>query len=539
MIFKKDEEKMKMRSKLDETDAFWDIDEITPMKRAGKTPFAKASVFDGTDSVILTEVNLTENKPIENKTEKLYNNTDESDILYEYVSKNNAISNVKIGSWNMKYTFYERFRLDARKYYDKTAEKCPEVKYFSYMPGFLQMSSKQREWYFYWRSCVRNGQYIPTDSSYILLYIYEIINLPDMIDAKKGLGVLCDIWENYRESYTKLDKYMSEWVCDYCLVYGLPVPFDRIKGFIDSVMTNASLKQFYIECVEDSLFASLLMERYSSYRWRSSKYVTEENRGLFEEHIKKGFCYAVDSLAASDGRFDKKGGRLVKRAAVRDSFVGAQCACSIKKKMQVEYYDVENSRDIGFIVTDMVKYCENRVRAYLGIRARLAVKELTEYQKKAIDEYFDAHLPVKTQKKDTDRETVGYEYKTEPQKPFTVSYEAARKIENDSWSITDRLTEDIEIEEETAVIEEIGNAEPSVVSETLDVAKQALLCIARGDGKGFGSLAEECYMMPETLAECVNELCYEIVGDIGIEETADGYRVISDYEREILKWLKL
>ena len=64
-----------------------------------------------------------------------------------------------------------------------------------------------------------------------------------------------------------------------------------------------------------------------------------------------------------------------------------------------------------------------------------------------------------------------------------------------------------------------------------------MICIVNDDVAGFNRIAEECYMLPDTLAECVNELCFEFLGDIGIEEKNGGYAVISDYEQEIRQWL--
>ena len=91
---------------------------------------------------------------------------------------------------------------------------------------------------------------------------------------------------------------------------------------------------------------------------------------------------------------------------------------------------------------------------------------------------------------------------------------------------------------EEQVFEEPNSEEKkSEESQTLDVAKEGLRLIAAGDIQGFSGLAEECYMLPDTLAECVNELCYEVLGDIGIEEKNGGYALIDDYREEIMQWL--
>lgn len=532
MIFKNEDFKRAKRSKIEETDSFWDVCEITPPIKNK----SKQSTVRDTEPVLVFDDRQTLVKP---QGQVIVPRQVDSEILFEYLPENIQIERVTVCSWPSKYTFYERFKNDAQKYFNIKCDKCEPVSYFSYMPSYLQMSIRQRKWYFYWRDRVRNGDYLPTDSSYILLYIYEIINLPELIPPQKGLELLCNVWEKYRSSYTKLDKYLSEWVCDYCLVNKLSPPFDRIAVFYDRALEEASLKQFYIKSEEAERYSSLLMEGLSDYKWSNSKYITEENKAVFSEHIRRGFSYAVNILAVSDGRFDRNSGRIGKKKIIRDAFSGALCAYDSKRKLVVEYYELENVNELGFIVTDMVRYCENRVRAYFGIRARLKIQNLTEYQKSCIDEYFDTALPCAYSYKKKSTETDVYEIAQEP-KSFELSFEKAREIEEKSWSITDRLVEyedeDIELEN---VSEELSEpAKKSVEVETLDFAKEALRCIASNDMVGFLKIAEEGYMLAETLAECVNELCFELLGDIGIEECEDGYRLIPDYEEEIRGWLK-
>ena len=171
------------------------------------------------------------------------------------------------------------------------------------------------------------------------------------------------------------------------------------------------------------------------------------------------------------------------------------------------------------------------------------MQNLSPEQKNALDGFFDRELPciIKEKKKS---EPSYEEEVAEERKPFSVSFDRAKKIEESSWRITDRLVEELDDEEYASDIATETEKEPyeekavnSLESETLDVARIALECIAAGDQNGFFKLAEECFMLPDTLAEVVNELCYEIVGDIGIEENAVGYRLISDYEEEIRQWL--
>ena len=45
-------------------------------------------------------------------------------------------------------------------------------------------------------------------------------------------------------------------------------------------------------------------------------------------------------------------------------------------------------------------------------------------------------------------------------------------------------------------------------------------------------------MLADALADRINEISFDIIGDSIIEPDADGYRLIADYEGDIAKWLK-
>lgn len=533
MIFKNEDEKIKKRSKIDDADTFWDVEDITP-------PGSKAvrSGFAGETELTLIMQSLKNETA---KGEPIKPQAEYGDIVSEYKPDNPFITKITVSRWNKNYAFYARFRQDARRYFTKEGTAVPPVRYFSYMPGYAQMSKSQRDWYFYWRSCVRKGKYLPADSSYVLLYVYEIINLNELISPEKGIELLCDIWERYRGEYTKLDRYMTEWVCDYCLVYGLPFPKGRLSSFFDKIKETASLRQFYLEGTPDEVYAILLMDSLSDYKLQKSKYITEENKDIFYEHVTKGFAYAIKKFALSDGRFEENGDRLIIRKRIRDAFSGALCTYEAKRRIDIECYDLGNVGDIGFIVTDAVKYCENRVRAALGIRAKLVTQNITEQQKSIIDEYFDRVLPRKNADEQKKKKDTDYDLPVEVKREFSVSYEKAKEIEKNSWATTERLVDTEEYEEdyfEEQVFEEPNSEEKkSEEGQTLDVAKEGLRLIAAGDIQGFSNLADECYMLPDTLAECVNELCYEVLGDIGIEEKNGEYALIDDYREEIMQWL--
>ena len=127
-----------------------------------------------------------------------------------YSPESRLIRRVAISKWESRYNFYEKFRDDARRYWNRTASECPHTGFFSYIPQYNQLKYAQLKWYLWWRETVRRGSYLRTDFSYILLYIYEILNCPDLVEPKNGVKLLCDIWLAYRSEHRRIDSYLAE-----------------------------------------------------------------------------------------------------------------------------------------------------------------------------------------------------------------------------------------------------------------------------------------------------------------------------------------
>jgi hypothetical protein len=158
-----------------------------------------------------------------------------------YEPENSMIRQVSVFRWPERYQYYERFTADAERYFNRTSAEVPFVNFFAYMPQYSQMSQDQLRWYLYWRDNVRHGVYLATDYSYIFLYIYEILNLPEKIKPAQGLTMLCELWLAYREQFPRLDRYLGEWVCDYCLIHGLPAPLDTLSGILPTLVFLAAV----------------------------------------------------------------------------------------------------------------------------------------------------------------------------------------------------------------------------------------------------------------------------------------------------------
>ncbi|MBQ4065902.1 MAG: TerB N-terminal domain-containing protein [Clostridia bacterium] len=459
---------------------------------------------------------------------------------------NPLLEAVTVKPWPTHYSFYESFRRNALRYADKVGEPCEAVSFFSYTPQFVQLSPDQLRYYLYWRSEVKAGRYPKADYAYILLFLYEIINLPDRIPPQEGVRLLCAAWSAYRETYPKLDRHLAEWVCDYCLIHRLTPPADLYEGFLPTVLNTASLKEFYVgyDASSPSPYASALFSYCCSYNWRKSKFITPENRRLFDNHIRGAFLFAWDKVEKEHKTvFAPVGkGAMVHAVTTRDAFSGALCCYDQKRRIEVEYLACSRSVELRYTVTDTVKYAENKIRGLLGIRSRFHTPNLPMPLRQAVDEYF---APYKKTVKKTAAPAPAYDALYEPIK-HDLSLDYAKAIEEKAWATTELL---VETENEEEAAEELSTTMEAPVSvptpapdETAspvpDYVTEALTRLLQGDALGFSALARNRNLLPDALADAVNDALYDVLGDVALEEGDNGWRVVPDYLEDITQWMK-
>ncbi|MBQ7779759.1 MAG: TerB N-terminal domain-containing protein [Clostridia bacterium] len=463
--------------------------------------------------------------------------------LFSYSPKRNPlIENVTVRLWPAKYSFYEQFRNNAVKYFDREGKECQHEPFFSFTPQYVQMTRRQLEFYFYFRSKIRRGEAIKADYSYILLLVYEIINVPDLLPPENGLDILVFLWESYRKEFPKLDRHLSEWICDYCLIHKLDgryIPY----SLTGEAARSCSLKEFYVglDAIDGSPYATALFSYASLYNYRNSKFINNENRELFDTHIKASFIYAFTKAENEHLTVFAPIGKVAMTPlkVTRDAFVGALCAYNVKRRIEVSYLSVSRSAELRYAVTDAIKFAENNVRAMLGIRSRFHTPNLALPLRHAIEEYF---APYKKElKKEHPKEAPAPEYDVlyEPIS-HELSLSDAKHIEEHSWVTTELLTEGLEEYE-------LEEAETAVTPEKLtevyendgdgEVAK-ALICLINNDKQGFVELSHNMGILPDALCEAVNDRLYDTLGDIAVEHSDDGFTIVVDYMEEIDQWLK-
>ena len=526
-------------------DAFWDIEDLIP-KRPKKTSFEyEFSDVEATEIVLDApnpsgDVKIPPRAAAPKKTS--------ANVLFEY-DGSALISHVKIFAWPTVFEFYTKFCKDAVRYFSLTHEPCEYVYFFSYMPQYEQMTVSQMSYYLYWRGEVRKGNYLKTDINYLFLYIYEIINLSDRIPPSEGAKILSRLWKVYREEFRYLDKYLGEWLCDYCLIHHVAPDWDALETFAGEIAGKVSLPEFYLKNGEISW---QLIEAISSYDYKKSKYY-EAHKKEYDFHIPMALSRAVNRVIMKNP--EDFGISSVNTS--RDSYAGAIVSHHSKFKLEITRYALRKTstngeEDLKHIFANLIKLAENQLRSAFGIKSRLSPIVSNADLKQEILSYFAEHLPAKTVKsKKRETEEEAYMQLYEPKQKGLADIFRALDIEKQAWETADLLSVEEEPEEIFTVRQELFE-EPPILSVTVnevtvpnlpevdpdeefgfvtsalrDVQINALKAALK---KNFSEYCRSIGVMEENMRGKINEISMEYIGDMIID---GDFTILEDYEEEI------
>lgn len=552
----------------DERDDFWDLSRIVPKKKTKPSTF-NTSTFVTEHKISGTE-NVSQSKKESNMLTVL-NAVKPAVVSSEesYVPENTGlIKRVTIKSFADRYDFYGNFRKAAVVYYDYKTEKCDFVPFYSYMPQYSQLTSEQKQYYFYFRDMIRHEKFIKSDYSYLYLLVYEILNMPDYLPPSEGVVLLCKLWREYRVSLPRIDSYFAVWIQDYCLVHRISCPMEYISEFIFDVIYASDFKEFYLsemgvgaDSATDAMIAYL-----SDYDWRKCRYRTSENKEMYFKHMIGAMTEVLIALFGRSGLSVPQGSPSI---IERDAFPHSLCTHAVKCKLSIEYIPLSQDISIRHIVTMSVRYCENKLRALIGIKSRLAIKDLSDVYKRVIDSYFDEIVKKETEKR-CRAQLPEYE-KLYDAPSVAISLSGADEIERASWSTTARLVADGDsYEDDTESLDIPSSLELQYVNQdnvTIDNLSQNKNCskkteaelgidnisspILELDNDAFdlsmqqictlheilnGSYSSDSLSLIEDISQ-INEYFADSLGDIVIESDGETYRIIDDYREDVREWL--
>lgn len=498
------------------------------------------------------------------------------------------ISKITVESWSGETDFYTRFALDAEKSHlakpQRPDEEMKPAQFYSLVPQYSHMTGAQTEYYRRLREFWRHGKHPDCDSAYVMLYIFELLNLGS-VDKSEIARALTSVWLGYRERMPRLDSYMCEWLEDFCMINDLPLP-DEIFTHISEIAAKAHFKEYYFDAMlsdalatqnsasktlaasalavqnstSKTLAASALIDCYSDYVFSASKYYGD-NREKYDRYIPLAVSAVLD-----EGLKQKRGIFACDKSykVVVDTFIGCAVSSDKKKRVKIEFTSFLRGIETREYVTALVKYSENVLRRSLGIKAKLGVKSLDEWTTAIVDSFFAPLMPREKVKKPADEMYMPDGYlKNYEAETSGFDFDTAAEIERLSWANTARLTAS---EDEEKPAESGEAAEESEISldgeissdiydptdgdntdnkeenspeteenkeETTDGDFMRSAVSAALEGR-FREWAKESGYYEGEAQDRVNTYFLDIIGDVILED----FTFIEDYREDIEEWMK-
>ncbi len=539
---------------LDEKDDFWDIDKLVPKKAKSMSPFASkptVSLYepsDGVDSSDSSEQKDEKDFSAERKISfekhgvETLGEDKPADETY-YPRDNRLIQRVTIKRARDKYDFYGSFRKAALIYYDYKTNKCEYVPFFSYMPQYSQLTAEQKNYYFYWRGEIRRGKFPKTDYSYLYLYVYEILNLPDKIPAAEGIKMLTTLWREYKTELPKISANFSVWIQDYCFIHKLPCPTEELSEFMHEVIAASSFKEFYLSDIKsaDAESVGAMIAFLSDYDWRRGKFIEEaSDTALYKKHMYTAMKSLLLRLDSWGELYGADGGTQV---FVRNAFPNSLCTHSVKCRLEIEYISLAAADGLRASITAAVRYTENKIRAMMGVKSRLSVKELPDRYKELLDMYFN--LVENRDERIRAKEQIPEYEKLYDAVSEGLSFAGADEIERASWATTQRLVVEQEDDAAEPSSEAADETDPTLSADMQKTSESAgadtyglsdedisfISAVHRGSACDYDELSQD------SAAERINEAFSDAIGDVVLYHDGEKYMIYDDYTEEIGEWL--
>lgn len=538
------------KRRMDELDDFWDLSSLVPRKApvrvqstraealemSSEAPQRRAEQESSDSTVIKRYIN-----PLHNENKKIRR---ESYLSSEtYYPENSLLHEVTVRKKKSEYDLYTEFYEDALRYKDAVGSPCEAVPYYSYVPQYNQLRDDQLSYYLWWRTCFREGRDIEADYSYVLLFVFELLNLGNSQDVRRAQRELAQVWNLYHKKFAALSAKLALWICDFSLLHRLPTP-DNISPSVGKYVP--SLKEFYMHMPRGDYeaCARALIKHGTEYDYRQSKFASGDNLPIFDKHIFGAVLTAT--------KFFSEGGAMLSRLSsedsrlIRNTYDGALCVTRERYELEVRYCSFSRSNELRYLMADIVKYAENKIRTYLGIKSKLTVYSVSTELQREIDGYFEqtlfSHPKPSAKKEERQDYDVLYDLPRS-----ALSLEKAKQIESSSWGVTKDLISAFEAEELTpdlpeAVLEELlpQNTEAPEIADTDKPLRESLgeylqfvEAVLRGDMPECEKIALRMGKLTDLVVDAINEIAVEVIGDMLIEECDGVFSVIEDYREMI------
>ena len=431
-----------------------------------------------------------------------------------------------------------------------------------YFTTYHDLSDKQLRTYFTWRTEIRNGVYNKTFTSFIYLYIYELLCGIGSSSSVESLNKLKGFEEKFieggfLEDNTQIKRNLHRWYFEYSLVKGFPV--DEVRKYIDKEILD---RDHALEILKKSgdyddieIFDAICF--FAGKRFLNSVSIKKERE-------KSIIIYAyVWKYILKTGNIDGK--------SIFTHCFGRMQNRSIYPLLNAVYWNDKTEEDADYIVNGVRSYhCKtgrwkekSYIRAYFN-KKKLAfiVHEID----RLIRDKFKLGYYLKPSMEDTRIATIIVSAFNEALKKIkhnernliNIDFSALKKIRNDaeitktsllvdedcihSPMINTDIVEKADIQnaiEKNSIKYNDGNQSKS---ENLDfdkppeISDNINLMILKFiiEGKDYKRLIKSNNLFTSIITDNINETFFEDIGDNILECEGDEIYLVEDYREDIM-----
>ena len=420
--------------------------------------------------------------------------------------------------------FYEQgmFMKDFEDSYENSAP------FSQYFPCYQMMGYEQLRTYFTWRTEVRKGNAANISLSYAFLYIYELLGNIGVDSPQEGLDRLAAFGEAFGVYNNVIGGYLPRWMKDYRIYYDLP----------EETGTDSF-----------GLFCAI-----SKYDIRKSAFYTDGTSGM----IRECFSFVMERIRRDFGaagmRFDDVFFRPARKIAAWKPFKGAVFHPRLNQPdrravlSENEIYICKNNE-----WTTSSEITSEKGRMFIGYvmkKTEAVLRKLTKYKYK-----LSANLDMVHEKTIRSLTRSGlFIEKIVPEAVIDFYREATKTVVTVDRAALARIRQEALATQEALIVEErenaaaetasqdiFGEAEPAPVSDAWESLKYALSGDERRalavilEGGGVKAFALERGIMPEVLADGINEKAADYIGDSLLDEDFDLYDDYKEQARELIE----
>ncbi|MFJ8103914.1 TerB N-terminal domain-containing protein [Lysinibacillus sp. NPDC096212] len=306
-----------------------------------------------------------------------------------------AIEQIRRGSSSKKNNSYvvsfphdgSRFIKHSLDYATKRGVESQEIPLHAYWTTFDSLNHEQKKWYFYWREQVLNGKYPDVDLSYIILFVYELLNYSFNQKAAFNISMMIRLHDNYVERLPKVKTYIGSWTADMLREVG--------ENDLLEEWTSSSGELYVMPLYKQLKEKQDELARISFTTWKP--YIKDYKETVFfTAHKHKIYRLFKESFPLLQGVYQKQGEQLIDHYfKIQEETIVKYLYTSAVLGRETDRFHVQTKRiqptaRIKDEVTALFRLSENVTRLLNGEKRQIKVDEsfLPEGFKEMMMEHF-------------------------------------------------------------------------------------------------------------------------------------------------------